>query len=521
MGLFLIGLVPIVVFLILLTFLKKSAMFSAYASLAVAIILNFIVPGWQMPIQGVIASIIEGFATAWMPIGFVVFAALFAYDLSVKTGRIETIKSMLGSISSDKRAQALILAWGFGGFIEGIAGYGTAVAIPAAIMVSLGFSPLGAALICLIANSTPTAFGTVGLPVTTMISNFKLDAGTTAFFTSLLLLLLTCIIPFILVIMANKEIDGGKNAAFGRGIMPVIIASVIGYLTQPFIAKAMGAELPTILSSLFAMILMIVATKIFIKEDKQGQSANKGQAVTGKDAFLAWIPYILMIILIIGTSPVVEAVHKALEPTTTHFHFALGHEAAWFKDKGDPNVIFKWILAPAAPLFAATVIAGFIQGVKPGVMVETLKETILSKLPSVVVIMGIVALSVVMKHSGMIDSIAKGFAATGKFFPVISPFLGTIGTFVTGSDLASNLLFGGVQVNIAGANEALKSLYIGAGTGGATGGKMISPQNIAIAASTVGLMGKEGDMLKFTVKYSIAYAAILGILTFIGAGMLG
>jgi len=519
MGLFLIGLVPIVVFLILLTFLKKSAMFSAYASLVVAIILNFIVPGWQMPVQGVIASIIEGFATAWMPIGFVVFAALFAYDLSVKTGKIETIKSMLGSISTDKRAQALILAWGFGGFIEGIAGYGTAVAIPAAIMVSLGFTPLSAALICLIANSTPTAFGTVGLPVTTMISNFHLNAGETAFYTSLLLLLLTCIIPFILVIMANKEIDGGKNAAFGRGILPVVIASIIGYLTQPFIAKAMGAELPTILSSLFAMILMIVATKIFIKEDKSAKS-NKGQAITGKDAFMAWVPYILMIILIIGTSPVVEAVHKALEPTTTHFNFALGHEATWFKDKGDPSVIFKWILAPAAPLFVATVIAGFIQGVKPKVMAETLKETILSKLPSVVVIMGIVALSVVMKHSGMIESIAKGFAATGKFFPVISPFLGTIGTFVTGSDLASNLLFGGVQVNIAGSNEALKALYIAAGTGGATGGKMISPQNIAIAASTVGLMGKEGDMLKFTVKYSIAYAAILGILTFVGAGML-
>lgn len=133
--------------------------------------------------------------------------------------------------------------------------------------------------------------------------------------------------------------------------------------------------------------------------------------------------------------------------------------------------------------------------------------------------MGIVALSVVMKHSGMIESIAKGFAATGKFFPVISPFLGTIGTFVTGSDLASNLLFGGVQVKLGG-TDALKALYIAAGTGGATGGKMISPQNIAIAASTVGLMGKEGDMLKFTVKYSIAYAAILGILTFIGAGML-
>ena len=134
MSLFLIGLVPIILFLVLLAGLKKSAMFSAYTSLVTAIILTFIVPAWRMPVQGILASILEGFAVAWMPIGFVVIAALFAYDLSVKTGKIETVKKMLGNITTDKRAQALVLAWGFGGFIEGIAGYGTAVAIPAAIM---------------------------------------------------------------------------------------------------------------------------------------------------------------------------------------------------------------------------------------------------------------------------------------------------------------------------------------------------------------------------------------------------
>ena len=225
MSLFLIGLVPIILFLVLLAGLKKSAMFSAYTSLVTAIILTFIVPAWRMPVQGILASILEGFAVAWMPIGFVVIAALFAYDLSVKTGKIETVKKMLGNITTDKRAQALVLAWGFGGFIEGIAGYGTAVAIPAAIMVSLGFNPLNAALICLVANSTPTAFGTVGLPVTTMVSKLGLDkAGNfTPLFTSLLLLLLTCLIPFIIVQMANKEIEGGKNPAFGKGIVQQII----------------------------------------------------------------------------------------------------------------------------------------------------------------------------------------------------------------------------------------------------------------------------------------------------------
>ena len=132
---FLVGLIPIILFLILLAVLKKSALFSTYASLTVAIILNFVMSSWRIPVQGIIASLFEGFAVAWMPIGFVIIAAIFAYDLSVKNGKIEIIKTMLGNITSDRRAQALILAWGFGGFIEGIAGYGTAVAIPAAIMI--------------------------------------------------------------------------------------------------------------------------------------------------------------------------------------------------------------------------------------------------------------------------------------------------------------------------------------------------------------------------------------------------
>lgn len=523
MSLFLIGLIPIILFLVLLAGLKKSAMFSAYMSLFVAIVLTFVVPAWRMPVQGILASVIEGFSVAWMPIGFVVIAALFAYDLSVKTGKIETVKKMLGNITTDKRAQALVLAWGFGGFIEGIAGYGTAVAIPAAIMVSLGFNPLNAALICLIANSTPTAFGTVGLPVTTMVSKLGLDktGNYTPLFTSLLLLILTCIIPFIIVKMANKEVEGGKNSAYGRGIIPIIVASILGYLIQPVIAFTMGAELPTILSSLFAMILMIVSIKIFIKNDENFVKAP----VTAKEALLAWLPYILMIVLIVGTSPVVESIHQLLEPTTTKFNFALGNQDIWFRDGGDPSVTFKWLLAPAAPLFLATVLAGFVQKAKIKDMGEVLWHTTVHKIPSLTVIMGIVALSVVMKHSGMIQSIADGFVSlTGKGFPMISPFLGTIGTFVTGSDLSSNLLFGDLQHSVAEGlkpgSDILKSLLIASNTAGATGGKMISPQNIAIAASTVGLVGQEGDMLKFTIKYSIVYAIILGILVFIGSVMI-
>lgn len=521
MSLFLIGLLPIILFLVMLAVLKFSPMISAYSSLAVAVVLSFLVPSWRMPVGGIVGSILEGFAVAWMPIGFVVIAAIFAYDLSVKTGKIETVKKMLGNITTDQRALALILAWGFGGFIEGVAGYGTAVAIPLAIMVSLGFNPLNAAVICLIANTTPTAFGTVGLPVTTMANMLKLSSNEISLYVSLLLFPIMFFIPFIIVFMANKERKG--KAALGGGIIPVLVAAILGYAVQPFIAMATGAELPTILSSLLAMILMIIATKMFIKNEDGFEAQN----VSVKDGILAWLPYILMVILIIGTSPMVHAEHEALEHTNSVFNFTFGNANMFNDIKGDvskANVTFKWLLAPGAPILIATVIAGYFQGAKTKEMLHTLKHTIVHKILSLVVIMGIVALSVVMKHSGMINSIAQGFQMLmGDKFALISPFLGTIGTFVTGSDLSSNLLFGNLQTNVAeglrAGHEPLKALFIAANTAGATGGKMISPQNIAIAASTVGLMGQEGTMLGKTLKFSLMYAVILGILVFVGSGL--
>ena len=522
MNLFLIGLIPIILFLVMLAVLKCSTMLSAYTSLGAAILLTFFVGEWRMPIGGVVGSVLEGFAVAWMPIGIVVIAAIFAYELSVKTGEINIIKKMLGNITSDKRAQALLLAWGFGGFIEGVAGYGTAVAIPAAIMVSLGFNPLNAAVICLIANTTPTAFGTVGLPVTTIAAQLGLSVNVVALLTTLLLWPIMFAIPFIIVKLSNSEIKDKKKSAFGGGILPVMFASIIGYSLQPIIAWFTGAELVTILSSLIAMVLMILAIKKFVKEEKELDHSND---VTAKEAILAWLPYIFMIILIVGTSPVVAPIHNLLEHTSTKFNFTFGN-AHWFNDiNGElskANVTFKWILAPGVPIILATILAGFFQKASIKDMTTVFIDTIKHKLSSISVIMGIVALSMVMKHSGMINSIAAGFVQImGGGFPLISPFLGTIGTFVTGSDLSSNLLFGALQNNVAeglkSGNDLLKSLFIASNTAGATGGKMISPQNIAIAASTVGLLGKEGDMLRTTLKYALGYALILGLLVFVGS----
>ena len=342
MSLFLIGLIPIVLFLIMLAVFKLSPTISAYTSLGVAVLLSLIVKEWRMPVGGILGSIAEGFAVAWMPIGIVVIAAIFAYELSVKTGEINVIKKMLGNITNDRRAQALLLAWGFGGFIEGVAGYGTAVAIPAAIMVSLGFTPMRAAIICLIANTTPTAFGTVGLPVTTISSMMNLDPKNVSFFITLLLFVIMTMIPVVLTHLANGERKEGSKP-FDGGIIPVIIASIIAYSTQLVIAKVAGAELPTIISSLLAMVFMIIAIKIFIKDEN-----SEKDPVGAIEALRAWSPYILMVILIVGTSPVVAGIHGMLaETTVTKIDFSFGH-ADWFKVPGAQTLkcLCSWYFEP-------------------------------------------------------------------------------------------------------------------------------------------------------------------------------
>lgn len=500
--LFAIAMIPVLWLIVSLGVLKmpahKTCSFTVILTLAIAIIC------WRMKFIDGITATVEGMAIALWPILLVIVAALFTYNLAVETKTMDVIKKMLSSITTDKRIQVLILAWGFGGFLEAVAGYGTAVAIPASILASLGFNPLFAAVICLLANTVPTAFGALGIPVTTLATVTGLEVVHLSYVTSIQLAGFIVLIPFLLVILTEKSIKALK------GVIGITLVSGITFaVPQIFIAKYLGADLPALVASICSMACTILMAKAMNKEKVE----TKEDKIGLKEGVLAWLPYILLCGLILIASPLVPSINSLLAKASSNIHIYTGDATS--------TTAFSWINTPGMMILIATFIAGLIQKLKFTYMLDVLKRTIIQLKTSFITIMSIVAISKIMSHSGMTSSISFGLCAiTGSFYPLIAPLLGAIGTFVTGSDTSANILFGALQT------EASKSLSIdpywiaAANTAGATAGKMISPQSIAIATSATGLIGSEGKILSTTVKYCLGYVIILGLIVYFGGGVL-
>lgn len=388
--------------------------------------------------------------------------------------------------------------------MEAVAGYGTAVAIPASILASLGFNPLFAAVICLLANTVPTAFGALGIPVTTLATVTGLEVVHLSYVTSIQLAGFIVLIPFLLVILTEKSIKALK------GVVGITLVSGITFaIPQIFIAKYLGADLPALVASICSMACTILMAKAMNKEKVEAKEDKIGL----KEGVLAWLPYILLCGLILIASPLVPSINSLLAKASSNIHIYTGDATS--------TTAFSWINTPGMMILIATFIAGLIQKLKFTYMLDVLKRTIIQLKTSFITIMSIVAISKIMSHSGMTSSISFGLCAiTGSFYPLIAPLLGAIGTFVTGSDTSANILFGALQT------EAAKSLSIdpywiaAANTAGATAGKMISPQSIAIATSATGLIGSEGKILSTTVKYCLGYVIILGLIVYFGGGIL-
>ena len=429
--LFAIAMIPVLWLIVSLGVLKmpahKTCSFTVILTLAIAIIC------WRMKFIDGITATVEGMAIALWPILLVIVAALFTYNLAVETKTMDVIKKMLSSITTDKRIQVLILAWGFGGFLEAVAGYGTAVAIPASILASLGFNPLFAAVICLLANTVPTAFGALGIPVTTLATVTGLEVVHLSYVTSIQLAGFIVLIPFLLVILTEKSIKALK------GVVGITLISGITFaVPQVFIAKYLGADLPALVASICSMACTILMAKAMNKEKVE----TKEDKIGLKEGVLAWLPYILLCGLILIASPLVPSINSLLAKASSNIHIYTGDATS--------TTAFSWINTPGMMILIATFIAGLIQKLKFTYMLDVLKRTIIQLKTSFITIMSIVAISKIMSHSGMTSSISFGLCAiTGSFYPLIAPLLGAIGTFVTGSDTSANILFGALQTEAA------------------------------------------------------------------------
>ena len=525
---FILGIFPVILFFSLIVVFKRSTLLSAYLSLLSAVILNFVNPSWQMSLPGVFLAILEGFCTAFWPIGGIVLAALFCYSLMLETGQINIIKKILEGISSDKRVQVLLIAWGFGSFMEGVAGYGTSVAIPAGILLVLGFGPLYSALICLISIGGSNSFGSVGIPVIMLANQVNLDSREMGANVLIQLLPFIIIIPILLVILANRGRSKKIKDAFSGKILIVLLACMAAYVPSIFIALYMGPEMPAIIGGIFIMTTIIVLSKTLLKEKKvvntdvdineenKATKAEIQEKVNVKTMLKAFLSYILMVLFLLIVNPINKGFYNFFySKTTLNINFSRDR----YYNIGNGEITsFKLLLAPVFPIFLATLSGGLLQGAKIPLMKKTFLWVLKNNRKTILTMMGIVSFASFMKHSGIIMSVAGGVTnITGSFYPLIAPFIGAIGTFMTGSNTSANLLFGALQ-NVAAENLNINRYWLTASNStGATLGTMISLQSLSIVAATVGITGRENIVLKKTVKYSVALLIILSIYIYLGS----
>ncbi|HDC6529056.1 L-lactate permease [Staphylococcus aureus] len=456
----LVAAVPIILFLLCLTVFKMKGIYAALTTLVVTLIVALFV--FELPARVSAGAITEGVVAGIFPIGYIVLMAVWLYKVSIKTGQFSIIQDSIASISEDQRIQLLLIGFCFNAFLEGAAGFGVPIAICAVLLIQLGFEPLKAAMLCLIANGAAGAFGAIGLPVS-IIDTFNLSGGVTtldvARYSALTLPILNFIIPFVLVFI----VDGMKGI---KEILPVIL-TVSGTYTglQLLLTIFHGPELADIIPSLATMVVLAFVCRKFKPKNifRLEASEHKIQKRTPKGIALR-----LDLIGATGTAILLTVIITILITK------------------------LKWKSAGA-------------------LLVEAIKELWLP----ILTISAILAIAKVMTYGGLTVAIGQGIAKAGAIFPLFSPVLGWIGVFMTGSVVNNNTLFAPIQATVAQQISTSGSLLVAANTAGGVAAKLISPQSIAIATAAVKKVGEESALLKMTLKYSIIFVAFICVWTFI------
>ncbi len=511
---FLIALSPILWLVIALSVLHMPAHKACSAALVITIAAAMTMFGLDGKLAAEAA--LDGVALACWPILLVIIAAIFTYNLVVHTKGMEIIKAMLTSVSSDRRALILLIGWGFGGFLEGMAGFGTAIAIPAGMLAGIGIPPVMAVGVCLIANSVPTAYGSIGIPLVTLGSVTGIDATTLAGYTSLQLSPLTILCPFLMTLVSG----GGLKGLKGMGIM-CLAAGLAFLIPEYLIASTMGPELAVVAGSIGAMAAIVAVAKMFPVSNPEyemhPEHSGDEEEVTGKKGLVAWLPFILIFVFLLLTSKLVPGIHDPLS--------AIKSSVLIYSGEGGTPYTFTWVNTPGILIFLAAFIGGSVQGAAMGDMLGVLKKTIVNLRFTIVTIITVIATAKVMDHSGMTLELAHtAVAVTGTMYPMVAAFIGSIGTFITGSATSSCVLFGKLQTGSAqaiGASESVQAWIAASNATGACAGKMISPQSIAIGVAAIGAKGIDGELLQFAVKVYIPFIIVMGCIVYFGQTFVG
>ena len=498
-GMFLLALTPIIWLVVALCGLHIEAYKASIGSLIVAIVVSFI--GWQMSPVNIATAALEGFAMALWPITIVIIAAVFTYNVTVHTAGIETIKAMLCSVSSDKRVLVLLIGWCFGAFLEGMAGFGTAVAIPASMLMAVGLGPVEAILSCLIANTVPTMFGSIGIPTTTLASITGIDPITLATTQTLQAAPFIIACPILIVML----VGGGPKGL--KGALPITLLAGVSMAVAEYVgAMSVGPTLAVIIGSVVALLAVFAfaltkrGQEVPAEHRLPNPSHAEGLGAPIMQIVLAWSPFILIFVVLLLTSKLFPAIYGPLSSIKSTVNIYAGDPTA--------TLTFTWIDTPGVLIMICGIIGGIIQGCSFREMLQVLRDTCVQMSKTVVTMLGVLAVAKIMGYSGMIASIAAFFVgALGGFYPLVAPLLGALGTFVTGSGTSSEVLFGAVQQHAAETLGVNQTWLVAANSLGTSAGKALSPQNIAIGCAACGLAGRDGEILGKIAKYAFGFAA--------------
>ncbi|PGO76344.1 L-lactate permease [Bacillus cereus] len=526
-----VALIPIIFFFLALAVFRMKGYVAGFITVVLTVLVALF--AYKMPFTMAMAATGYGFLYGLWPIAWIIIMSVFLYKISVKTGQFDVIRASVLSITSDHRLLVILIGFSFGAFLEGAAGFGAPVAITAALLVGLGLNPLYAAGLCLIANTAPVAFGAMGIPITVAGQVTGIDPHKIGQMAGHQLPFLSLFVPFFIVFL----MDGFKGI---RQTWPALFVAGSSFaITQFITATFLGPELPDITSALVSLISLALFLKVWQpKEIYQSGQANSEVAATTTAASIpkltfgkvvkAWSPFIVLtVMVVIWSQSFFKALFTpggALESLVFKFEIPGLHnlvmKAEPIVNKPTPyEAILKFdvLSATGTAILIACIISMFILKMNVKDAVVTFKET-LSELKMPILSIGFVlGFAFIANYSGLSSTLALALAGTGGLFPFFSPFLGWIGVFLTGSDTSANALFSNLQAITAQQVGVSEVLLVAANTTGGVTGKMISPQSIAIACAAVGLAGKESDLFRFTVKHSLFFVIIVGIMTYVQA----
>jgi L-lactate transport len=525
-----VAVIPIVFFFIALAVLRLKGHIAAAITVALAVLVAVL--EYKMPVAMALAATAYGFLYGLWPISWIIVTAVFLYKITVKTGQFEVIRSSVLSITADQRLQMVLVGFCFGAFLEGAAGFGAPVAITAALLTGLGFNPLYAAGLCLIANTAPVAFGALGIPITVAGKVTGYDPFLIGQMTGRQLPLLSLFVPCWLVYI----MDGWRGIR--ETWLAILVAGGAFACTQYFTSNYWAYELPDITSALVSLVVLAVFLK-FVWQPQHafsfqsagaqgGTAAVAGSSYSLGQIFKAWSPFIVLTIMVtLWTLPSFKALFATGGPLAAwllHFDMPGLHNLVIknvpLVPKPTPyDAVYKFdiLSATGTAILLAASISAFILRLDIKTFFQTFVETLVELLKPILTIGLVLGFAFIANYSGMSATLGLAFAASGKLFPFFSPFLGWLGVFLTGSDTSSNALFSNLQNVTAQQIGVNPVLTITANTTGGVTGKMISPQSIAVACAAVGLVGRESDLFRFTVKHSLFFAALIGIITYVQA----